>query len=102
MQRQPPPGEISRDPLPPILEHRRVVLEQREIVDVAQIALWPQHFGAEMIEAIQVDIGEELACQIADWQTAPTQNRGQEIIAQVMDVNRLLRVGAVDDRIGQP
>jgi hypothetical protein len=40
-------------------------VKQRQVVDVTQIPLRPQDFGAEMIKAVQVDIGEELARQIA-------------------------------------
>ena len=39
MQAKPPAGEVVRDLPPPLLEHRRVVVEQREVVDVAQVAL---------------------------------------------------------------
>ena len=44
----------------PRREPRRVVVEQREVVDVAQIGR-AEHLGDEVIEAVEVDVGEELA-----------------------------------------
>ena len=44
----------------PRREPRRVVGEQREVVDVAQIGR-AEHLGDEVIEAVEVDVGEELA-----------------------------------------
>jgi len=40
---------------------------------------------------IKADVGEELA-HIADRQALPTLHRGQQVIAGIVDVNRLLRV----------
>jgi hypothetical protein len=59
MQRQAPAAKTDRDPTAPILENRRIVMEQREIVDVAQIPRWAQNFGAEVVETIEIDIGEK-------------------------------------------
>ena len=69
MKLEPPASEISLDPQSPIDQDRGIVVEQREVVDVADIGRL-QHLGHEVIEAVEVEIGEELAGQIADRQPA--------------------------------
>jgi hypothetical protein len=62
------------DSVPPIRQHRRIVMEQREIVDVANVRRL-QHFGAEMIERIEVKVRQELAGEVADRQPAPANSQ---------------------------
>ena len=50
----------------PRIEPGRVVGEQREVVDVAQVR-HPQHLGDEVVEPVEVDVGEELALQVSRW-----------------------------------
>ena len=60
--------KILLDLQPQIRQHRGVIVEQRKVIHVAQIGRL-QDLGDEMIEAIEVNIGEELAGEIADRQT---------------------------------
>ena len=81
MQRQASAGEIWRQPIAPAFQDLRVIVEQGEVVDVPNVAPHPQHLRAEMIEAIEVDVGEELAGQIADRQPAPPAIRLEQVVA---------------------
>ena len=63
---QPAAFEESGDAVPPLHESLGVIVEQREVVHVAQVALRPQNLLAEVVEAVEMDIGEELAGQVAD------------------------------------
>ena len=101
MQSQPPPFNGHADPLSPLFEVFAVIVKQREVVDVAQVALRPQHFLAEVIQTVEIDVREELAGQVADGQAAAAFQRRQEIVARGQQVDRLLRVGAVDDPVGE-
>ena len=74
VQRKPPPRQPRRDALTPIRQHRRIVVEQSEIVYVTQIGR-AQHLGDEMIQAVEEQIGEELAGQVADGQAAAARER---------------------------
>ncbi len=97
---QSPAGEISLDPQSPIHQVRGVVGEQREVVNVADVRR-PQNLGHEMIEAVEIEIGEELAGQIADRQTAAAPERLEQIVALEMQIHRLLRVRAIDNQVQQ-
>ena len=81
VQPQAPALEIRRDSIPPVLEPAAVVVKQREVVHVPEISLRPQHFLAEVVEAVQIEIGEELARQVADGQASPAFEPGEEIVA---------------------
>ena len=59
------------------LQPRRVVGEQREVVHVAQMRR-PQHVGHEVVEAVEVDVREELARQVADRQPAAALVRREQ------------------------
>ena len=76
-------------------------MEEREIVHVAQIALRSQDLLAEVVQAVEVDVGEELAGQVADGQAAPALERGEQVVARKVERHRLLGVGAVDDPVRQ-
>jgi hypothetical protein len=46
----------------------RLIVEQREIVDVAHV-LRAQHLAHPMVEPVEVQVGEELAREVADRQS---------------------------------
>jgi hypothetical protein len=102
VQRQATSGEIGGDPIRPGGQDLRLVVEQREVVDVPQVARSSQHLLAEMIEAIEVDVGEELAGQVADRQPPPAAIGLEEIVARIVEVDRFLGVRAIDDGVEQP
>lgn len=54
-----------------------------------------------MVQAVEVDVGEELARQVADGQAAPTLERCEQVVAGIVERHRLLGVGAVDDPVRQ-
>ena len=66
MELQPPALQVGADPLPPLVELRGVVVEQCGVVDVAQVSARAQHLLAEVVEPVEMDVGEELAGQVAD------------------------------------
>lgn len=50
-----------------------VVVEQREVVHVVEVALRPQDLPSEVVQAVEMDVGAELAGQVADGQAAPAR-----------------------------
>lgn len=72
-----------------------VVSKKDEIVHVAQIPLWPQFPKHELIERVQINVGEELRGLIADRQAAPTLERSEQVIAWEICGRFLLRVRLV-------
>ena len=93
--------EVAVDPPPPVDESPRVVGKQDEVVHVAEVALRPQDFLAEVVEPVQVHVGEELAREVSDRQPPPPLEGREQVVARIVEVHPLLRVRAVDDRIGQ-
>jgi hypothetical protein len=63
MQRQPPPGKIDRDPLPPVIEPGRIVLTQREIIGAAMKAAGP---GVERLPRIALSAAARKARKAGD------------------------------------
>ena len=88
--------QIQSNAFPPFGKHSRIVVEQREIVHITHIPLGPQHLLAEMIQRVEIKIGEELACQIANRQAAPPFARRKQIVAGKIQMDLLLRIRAVD------
>ena len=97
---QAPALQKALDPFPPFGELIRIVVEEGEVVHVAHVPLGPQHLLAEVVEAIEVEVGEELAGEVANGQAAPPLEGGEEVVAGEMEVDGLLGVGAVDDAVG--
>lgn len=99
MELEPPPLEKSIDAPTPLLQHVGVVVKEREVVDVAEITLRAQHFLDEVVEGVEVDVGEELAGQVADGKAATSLVRREEVVAREIEQHRLLRVRCVDDGV---
>ena len=99
MQAQPSPLEVGRDAVSPVFEPARVVVEQREVVHVAQVSLRPKHLLAEMVEPVEIEVGEELAGQVAYRKPAAALDRRQEVVARKPQVHGFLRVGTVHDPV---
>ena len=51
-------------------EEGAIVGEEGEVIDVAEVALGVELFFTEVVEAVEVDVGKELAGEVADWQAA--------------------------------
>ena len=83
------PGEAE----PPVLEAFGVVVEEREVVHVAQVAPGSQDLLAEVVQAVGVDIGEELAGQVADGQAAPALERSEQVAAGVVEARKAATPG---------
>ena len=101
MEAQAAAFQEAGDAAPPFLEAVGVVVEECEVVHVAQVALRSQDLLAEVVQAVEVDVREELAGQVADGQAAPALERGEQVVAGVVQRHRLLGVGAVDDAVRQ-
>ena len=76
LKAQSPAFKIPGDALSPRLKSVPAVVKQREVIHIAQVPFHPQYFLAEMVQAVQIQIGEELADQVANWPAAPTFERG--------------------------
>ena len=55
----------------------------------------------EVIEALEIQVGEELAGQVADRQAAAALEWREQVVALEVQVDRLLWVGAIDDQVEQ-
>src|SRR5262245_48946365 len=100
MKLEPPTSEIVLDPRLPVFEHGGVIVEQREVVYVAHIGR-PQYFGCKMVEAIEIEIGEELARQVSDRQAAAALEGGEKVVAIEVKLDRLLPVRGIGDQVHQ-
>ena len=101
VKEQAAPLQKALDPFPPLGELIRIVVEEGEVVHVAHVPLRPQHLLAEVIEAVEVEVGKELAGEVADGQAAPPFEGGEQVVAGEVEVDGLLRVRAVDDPVGE-
>lgn len=79
-----------------------IVTEEREIIDIPDIFLCTDPFLDEMIEAVEIDVGEELAGQISDRQSAAAFHRREQIVSVKVCLNLLLGIAGIDDRLDQP
>lgn len=75
--------------------------KEGKVVHISEIRR-PQYFGAEMIERIEMNVGEPLAGEIADGQTSPALKRGEQIVSGIVNMDRLLRVRSVNDGVEKP
>jgi hypothetical protein len=80
MKPEPPAGKVVLYPGPPISDHGVVIVEEGEVIDIAHIGR-TQHFGHEVIQAVEIEIGKKLAGQIANRQAAAAPKGSKEIIA---------------------
>ena len=60
-----------------------------------------QDLLAKVVQAVEVDVGEELAGEVADGETEAALEGGEQVIAWKVQRRRLLGVGAVDDAVRQ-
>ena len=61
-------GQEGFDGLPPGPQLVGVLVQQHEVIDIAQIMVRLEGVLDELIELVKVNVGKELAGQIADWQ----------------------------------
>ncbi len=66
MDREAQIGDFFVDELPLILRRSAIFAEEEKIIDVADVAAHADFVFHEMVERIQVDVCEELACEIPD------------------------------------
>jgi len=63
-----------------LVQPRRVIVEHSEVIGVAQVAAAPEPFLHEMVEAVQIEVGEELGCQVPDGDTVASFQGREEIV----------------------
>src|SRR5690606_21511255 len=61
------------------LEHGTVVTKEKKVIHIAEVALYPQLMLHKEVKRMQVNVGKELAGQVADGQTARTVYDAEEI-----------------------
>ena len=79
-----------------------VVGEHQKVIDVADVALDPQPVLDEVIERVEVDVGEELAGLVADGDASPPFAGREQVVAGEIVQDFFLRVAVVDDLADQP
>jgi len=76
--------------------------EQDEVVDVTDVDCGAEFFGNEMVEGVQVEVGEELRRLIAEGQSALALEGSKEGVAgEVADGRVGKRTEAGDDACGE-
>ena len=101
MQQEAPACGKSGDPLAPGFELGGIIVKEGEVVDVPQVPLGAEDFLAEVIQAIQVDVGEQVTGQVADWLSPPSCEWREQVVAGKAPAHGLLRVGRVADDVGR-
>ena len=101
MQPEPPFFKEHADPSPPLLELFAVVVKQSEVINIAQVTFCAENLLAEVVQTVEIDVGEELAGQVADGQAPASLKGRQQVIAREEMMDRLLRIGTVDDPVGE-
>ena len=78
--------------VPPLPQLLQAVVEQGEVIHVAQAALGPQHLLAEVVLPVQMQVGEELTGEVADGQPAPSCKGREQVVTGKQQMHWLLRV----------
>ena len=100
MDAEPQLFEESADLVADLVQPPLVVGEDQEVVDVADIAQ-PQPVGDEVVQRVEVDIGEELAGLVAQRQSPAPLGGREQVVAGEPHQHRLLRIAVVDDEPDQ-
>ena len=99
---QPQSAEKSADLFTGFRQLPLVVREQQKIIDIAHIALEPQSLFDEVIERIEIHVGEELTGLVADGDASASFAVCEQIIAGKVMLDFFLWITAVDDASRQP
>ena len=102
MDFQPQTGQVLFDGDSGCGQEGWVIGEQGEIIDIAEILLGWELFGDEVIEAVEVDIGEKLAGEVADGQSLAAATGGEGRIAGEIVEDGVLGIAVVNDLVDQP
>lgn len=102
MQPQAQAGEVRGHGLFDVPESVFVVAENDEIVTVADIGTAAQCLFDEVIEAVEIDIGEELAGEVADGKALATGRGREQIIAREIVQYLWLEIAGVDNLPHEP
>ncbi len=102
MQTQAQPRQLRFDHHPGLAERFGGISQESEIIHVAQIGRDAGQSGDGVIEAIEVEVGEELAGEVADRKAAWALQGGEQGVAGE-GVDRGAEAGAVgEEAIKQP
>jgi hypothetical protein len=81
MQAESKAPRVPRQLVPKLLQLRAIVTEDDEVVAVPNVRRAAKAFLHEVVQRVQVDIREELARQVPDWQP-PRARRGKQVVAR--------------------
>ncbi len=79
-----------------------VIAEKGEIIDVAEVFAGFEFFFNEVVKAAEVDIGEELASEVANGQAFAVLERGEQVITGEVFEAGVLLIAVVDDEVDEP
>src|SRR5579862_5576686 len=77
------------------------MVEQDEIVAVTDVTADPQVGGDEVIQPVEIPVGEPLTGQVADWQPALPLKGRKEIVVREPGRRVVLRIGMRHDAVEQ-
>ena len=98
MQLQSQVCEIGFNLLPGINKECSVVGEQGEVIDVAEVLLGLQLLFNKMVKAVEIEIGEELAGEVADGQPSGLFQGRKQVVAH----KPVHLLATVNDEIQEP
>lgn len=91
-------GHLFRSPPQPAL----VIAEERQIIGIADIARRAQHFFHEMVEGIEIQVGEKLTGQVPDGDPSPAFIRCEEVVPRKIVERWILRITVPDNALREP
>src|SRR5262249_10233144 len=94
-------GACLRRPAPRGLPSSRTDMAWRTVINVADVTQ-PEMLGDEVIERVEVNLGEDLAGLVARGRTSPPFGGREQVVAGEPHQHRVLGVAVVDDRADEP
>jgi hypothetical protein len=79
-----------------------VVAKDGKVVHVTHIPMRPECFFHVVVKGIQVYVGKQLACQVADGKPLPSLQGGEEVVAHKVPRHRYGWTAMVNDLLRQP
>jgi hypothetical protein len=84
MQRQPEAGELFPNLRFPLPEQALVVSEEQKVIDVRHVGATSQPPLDVLVQLVEIDVGSELADEVADRKAARALD-GEQVVAGEVD-----------------
>lgn len=85
-----------------IYQRLSIVGKRGKIINVAEVFFDAQLFFDKVIKAVEIEVGKALAGEVANGETAPSLDGGEEGVTGEVDDYGFLLVAAVDNGVHEP